>query len=558
MAGGGNPAQAVFFGHAIQALALPPQAYRVLRAEANYWSRWYLFLALLMLLAYVGELTTFGYCAEKLIHRARALSFKYLLRQDLAYFDLNENSAGSLTSFLSTETMALEGLSGSTLGNFLSLLTTIVAALAVGIAFSWKLGLVCGATIPLLLGCGFFRFWILEREEQRMKKAYSSSASYACEATSAIRTVASLNREEDIWQNYHGQLIEQNRRSFRSVAKSSILYAASESLTLLVTALAFWYGGKLIAEGEYTILQYFVTFSAVILSAQSAGTAFAFAPNLSKATQAAVQLKKLFDRKPDIDIWSEEGKVLENVEGSLEFRDVHFRYPTRPEQPVLRGLSLSAKPGQYVALRVREEHGHLLIERFYDPLTGGIYVDGENIASLNLKEYRKHLALVSQEPALYQGTIRDNILLGTDRDVPEDKIFSVCKQANIYEFIVSLPDGFNTLCGSKGTLLSGGQKQRIAIARALLRDPKVLLLDEATSALDSESEKVVQAALDAAAKGRTTIAVAHRLSTIQNADAIYVLDNGRVVESGRHLELLARKGRYFELVQLQSLRKAQG
>jgi ATP-binding cassette subfamily B (MDR/TAP) protein 1 len=185
-------------------------------------------------------------------------------------------------------------------------------------------------------------------------------------------------------------------------------------------------------------------------------------------------------------------------------------------------------------------------------------VDGKEISSLNINTYRNHLALVSQEPTLYQGTIRENILLGASGDdalITEEAIIQACKDANIYEFIVSLPDGFSTLVGSKGTMLSGGQKQRIAIARALIRDPKILLLDEATSALDSESEKVVQAALDSAAKGRTTIAVAHRLSTIQNADLIYVFDQGRIVEHGTHRELLNRKGRYFELVSLQSLGK---
>lgn len=196
------------------------------------------------------------------------------------------------------------------------------------------------------------------------------------------------------------------------------------------------------------------------------------------------------------------------------------------------------------------------MSQFYDPLVGGVYIDGKEISTLNINDYRSHLALVSQEPTLYQGTIRENILLGSARDpasVPEEAIVRACRDANIYDFIMSLPDGFGTVVGSKGSMLSGGQKQRVAIARALLRDPKVLLLDEATSALDSESEKVVQAALDAAAKGRTTIAVAHRLSTIQKADMIYVFDQGRVVENGTHSELIKRKGRYFELVNLQSL-----
>ena len=186
--------------------------------------------------------------------------------------------------------------------------------------------MVCAATIPILLGCGFFRFWILQKEDTRVKAAYASSANYACEATSAVRTIASLTRERDVWQTYHDQLIVQGKRNFRSVAKSSILYAASESLTLFVTALAFWYGGRLIGQREYDILTFFIVFAAIVFSAQSAGTAFSFSPDISKAVQAAGQLKKLFDRVPDIDVWSSKGKVLENVEGSLEFKDVYFRY----------------------------------------------------------------------------------------------------------------------------------------------------------------------------------------------------------------------------------------
>lgn len=281
---------------------------------------------------------------------------------------------------------------------------------------------------------------------------------------------------------------------------------------------------------------------------------------MGKAKQAAQELKILFDRKPTIDAWSEDGARFESCEGTVEFRDVHFRYPTRPEQPVLRGLDLIVKPGQYVALVGASGCGKsttiALLERFYDPLVGGIFVDGKEISSLNISDYRSHIALVSQEPTLYQGTVKENILLGADRgEVSDAEIEFACKEANIYDFIMSLPDGFSTVVGSKGSMLSGGQKQRIAIARALLRDPKILLLDEATSALDSESEHVVQAALDKAAKGRTTIAVAHRLSTIQKADIIYVFDQGKIVEHGDHAELMKKGGRYSELVNLQSLGK---
>ncbi|KAI4726474.1 multidrug resistance protein [Aureobasidium sp. EXF-10728] len=563
--GGGNPTQAVFFAKAVTALSGPnttPADKASIRHEANFWSWMYFMLALVQFSAFLLQGYVFAICSERLVHRAREQAFKTMLRQDIAFFDKEENTAGALTSFLSTETTHLAGMSGVTLGTLLSVIVTLIAAFSVSLAVGWKLSLVCISTVPILLACGFLRFWMLARFQAKAKKAYEKSASYACEATSAIRTVASLTREDDVHLHYHEQLVDQERKSLVSILRSSSLYAASQSLIFCCTALGFWYGGRLISRGEYNMFQFFLCFSAVIFGAQSAGTIFSFAPDMGKAKQAAAELKALFDRRPEIDSWSEDGEKLSGVEGHIEFRDVHFRYPTRPEQPVLRGLNLTVKPGQYVALVGASGCGKSttiqLLERFYDPLAGGVYIDGKEISSLNVNNYRSWIALVSQEPTLYQGTVKENILLGADREnVPQEAIEQACKDANIYDFIMSLPDAFDTIVGSKGSMLSGGQKQRIAIARALLRDPKILLLDEATSALDSESEKVVQAALDKAAKGRTTIAVAHRLSTIQRADMIYVFDAGKVVEAGTHTELLHLRGRYFELVNLQSLGKAQ-
>ena len=444
IAGGGNPTQAVFFAKAIVSLSLPPNMYDKLRHDANFWSLMYLMLGIVQFLSFCGQGVAFAYCSERLIHRARNQAFRTMLRQDIAFFDKEENSAGALTSFLSTETTHLAGMSGVTLGTILVVTTTLVAAIALSVSIGWKLALVCTATIPILLACGFLRFWMLAQFENRAKKAYESSASYACEATSAIRTVASLTREEDVWEHYHQSLVAQAQKSLKSVVKSSALYAASQSLMFLCIALGFWYGGTLIGNGEYSMQQFFICFSAIIFGAQSAGTIFSFAPDMGKAKHAAHSLKTLFDRKPAIDSWSQDGAVLNDMEGTIEFRDVHFRYPTRPEQPVLRGLNLTVKPGQYVALVGASGCGKsttiALMERFYDPLAGGIFVDGKEISSLNLNNYRGFLALVSQEPTLYQGSIRENVLLGADReDVPEEAIIQACKDANIYEFILSLP-----------------------------------------------------------------------------------------------------------------------
>ncbi|TPX14288.1 uncharacterized protein E0L32_005484 [Thyridium curvatum] len=559
--GGGNPTQAVFFAKLITTLSvqITPANTPQIRSDVSFWCLMYLMLAFVQFISFAIQGVIFAKCSERLVHRVRDRAFRTMLRQDVAFFDHDENTAGALTSFLSTETTHVAGLSGVTLGTLLMVITTLISALTLSIVIGWKLALVCTATIPILLGCGFFRFWMLAHYQRRAKRAYNTSASYASEAITAIRTVASLTREHDVLRQYKESLESQQRASLISVLKSSLLYAASQSLTFLVLALGFWYGGSLLGKGEYDMFQFFIVFSAVIFGAQSAGTVFSFAPDMGKAKQASEELKILFDRKPTIDTWSNEGEKVEGVEGHIEFRDVHFRYPTRPEQPVLRGLNLSVHPGQYVALVGASGCGKsttiALLERFYDPLAGGVHVDGREISTLNVNGYRRHIALVSQEPTLYMGTIKENVLLGAPEDVSDEAVEFACKEANIHDFILSLPEGFNTVVGSKGTLLSGGQKQRIAIARALVRDPKILLLDEATSALDSESEKVVQAALDKAAKGRTTIAVAHRLSTIQKADIIYVFDQGRIVEQGTHSELMKKNGRYAELVNLQSLEK---
>lgn len=277
LAGAGNPVQSVFFAKAIVSLSVPPSQYNVLRHDANFWSLMYLMLAIVQFLSYAGQGIAFGICAEYLVHRARDKAFRAILRQDIGFFDREENAAGALTSYLSTQTTELAGISGVTLGTILNVSTTLVAAVALSLAIGWKLTLVCASTMPVLLACGYYRFWILGHFISRAKKAYEGSASYACEATSAIRTVASLTRENDVWEHYHQSLVLQGRRSLRSTLLSSILYAASQSLMLLCNALGFWYGGTLIASREYSSEQFFLCFTAIIFGAQSAGIIYYFA-----------------------------------------------------------------------------------------------------------------------------------------------------------------------------------------------------------------------------------------------------------------------------------------
>ncbi|KAK7207901.1 ABC multidrug transporter Mdr1 [Myxozyma melibiosi] len=553
------PTQSVFFAKCVSAFEYPVSEYARLKSQINMFSGLFFMLACVQGIAFVLGVGALSYAAQKLVRRIRYESFRQMLRQDISYFDRDENTTGALTTVLSTDAQDVEGLSGATFGQILNSLVTLFGGMILAIAVGWKLGLVCTACVPLLVSAGFGRIRVLAKFQERAKKAYEKSASYACEATSAIRTVVSLTREEDVYQTYKASLNQQVKDSRVATMKSSLLFGVAQSLSMFITALAFWYGSRFLRTAEYSVTQYFICFVAVIFGSQSAGAIFSFAPDMGKAKHGAANIHRLFDSLPIIDAWKKEGIVPEKVVGDIEFRDVHFRYPTRPEVPVLRGLDLTVKSGQYIALVGSSGCGKSttigLLESFYLPIHGQILLDGQSIHELNINAYRQQIALVQQEPVLYAGTVKYNISLGSANDVTDDEIFDAARQANIHDFIMSLPDGYETLCGSKGALLSGGQKQRIAIARALIRQPKILLLDEATSALDSESEKVVQEALDKASKGRTTIAVAHRLSTIQKADIIYVFEDGKILESGTHQELLANRSKYYELVQLQALEK---
>lgn len=553
------PANAILFSKVVSSFMVTSDKYGEMRHKLNAYSGYFFMMGSIILILFAVMNYVLSVATVRLVREIRSRTFKQLLRMDIQFFDKDENSTGALTSTLANDGEAVEGLGGSTLGQVLQSFITLIGGIIFALIWNWRLGLVCLSMVPLLLGSGFARVWILTQLEERASTAYETSGAYACESIGAIRTVASLTRENGVWANYRDQVSSQVRGSRLPIFYSALLYGVSQGLAPWVMGLAFWYGSTLLKTYTIDTNEFFVAFIGVVFGAQAAGNIFSYSPDMGKAKASASNIDRVMSRTPKIDTWSIEGKAPENVEGNIDFVDVHFRYPTRPMVPVLRGLNLSIKKGQYVALVGSSGCGKSttigLIERFYSVIAGQVLMDGEDITDLNVSKYREHISLVQQEPVLYSGSIRDNIMIGAidESTVTEDDMHQAAIKANIHDFITSLPDGYNTSCGSKGAMLSGGQKQRIAIARALIRNPKILLLDEATSALDSESEKVVQAALDQAAKGRTTIAVAHRLSTIQNADIIYVFENGRILESGTHNELLKNKSKYYELVRMQSL-----
>nr|CAB3478026.1 unnamed protein product [Digitaria exilis] len=312
-----------------------------------------------------------------------------------------------------------------------------------------------------------------------------------------------------------------------------------------------------VRQGKTTFPDVFKVFFALVLATIGVSQASALASDATKARDSAISIFSILDRKSKIDSSSDDGMVPENVTGNIDFNNVSFKYPSRPDVQIFSDFTLHIPSGKTVALVGESGSGKstiiALLERFYDPDSGGISLDGVEIKSLKVSWLRDQMGLVGQEPVLFNDTIRVNITYGKSGEVTEEEVMAVAKAANAHEFISGLPQGFDTVVGEKGIQLSGGQKQRVAIARAIIKDPKILLLDEATSALDAESERIVQDAMDRVMVSRTTVVVAHRLSTIKGADMIAVLKEGKIVEKGRHEALMRIKGgAYASLVELRS------
>jgi ABC-type multidrug transport system fused ATPase/permease subunit len=425
------------------------------------------------------------------------------------------------------------------------------------------LTLIISCMTPLIAGAAGWNSKVQEGFEGNTKEANEQSAEVASEAIKEIRTVTALNKQVFFEDKYFNATSRPHKLAQRKAYTSSIGFALLQGTSLYTNAVAFYAGAKLITQDKLKLDQMVITMMAIMIMADGIGRSSVCIPTFVKAKIAAIATFAILDRQPSIDPELEGIEPdKEDIDGSIDFNDVGFRYPARPDIPIFDGeFNLHGKAGQTIALVGQSGSGKStvigMLQRWYDPLKGTVRVDNHNVKSFSLKNLRSHMALVGQEPVLFDLSIEDNVRFGVDdiKSVSRDQVEEACKAANIHKFITSLPEGYNTRAGDKGSQLSGGQKQRIAIARALIRKPKILLLDEATSALDSESEKLVQEALDNILEegGRTTITIAHRLSTITNADLICVIKNGRVIEQGNHWDLLKLNGVYKDLVQQQSL-----
>ncbi|ESO99813.1 hypothetical protein LOTGIDRAFT_201107 [Lottia gigantea] len=497
----------------------------------------------------------------RLTSRIRKQVFRSYLKQDMEFFDMPNNGVGILSTKLASDSTLVQGATGSKIGQVVENATLLLVSLCMAFYYGWKLTFVILAFIPVMILSGV----IQGRMTSGFSKADSShldKAGKICsEAVDNIRTVTSLTREDIFLQKYETLVHQVEKNGKKHAFIYSIFYALAQSIIFFAYAATFAYGSILVQEGEMPFFAVFRVFTAIVFGGMVIGRQSAYALDYSKAKVAAARLFQVIDRVPVIYSTNSSGKTFDKYESILEISNITFNYPSRPDAQILKVFTTIINPGDTVALVGHSGCGKStviqLIQRFYDPLQGQIKINSTDIRETNIQWLRSQIGIVSQEPMLFDLSIKDNIAYGDNsREIPMQEIIIAARNANIHTFIESLPQGYETNVGDKGSQLSGGQKQRIAIARALIRNPKILLLDEATSALDTQSEKVVQEALDKAREGRTCIVIAHRLSTIQSADKIIFVRHGKVEEAGTHSQLMELKGAYYRLHQAQNRSKS--
>ncbi|MDB4075186.1 MAG: ABC transporter ATP-binding protein [Crocinitomicaceae bacterium] len=496
----------------------------------------------------------FTHVTESALRDIKRESFSRLLYMPMDFF--NKNKVGELTSRMSADVEKIQQVMGTTIAEFFRQIIIIVGGIIFLLFLSWKLALIMLGTFPvmIIIAVIFGRF-IRKLSKEAQDEAAKSNSTIE-ESLMGISNVKSFTRELFMLGKYKTAIdnikaLNVKSGLWRGVFASFIIFCIFGAIVFVI------WKGLLMTQGpnpELAQKDFFSFIMFTIMMGASFGSIADMYANIMKAVGASEHLMDIIGTKNEKDLLT--GKEKPAITGEVNFESVSFSYPQRDDIEILKSISFSAKKNQTIALVGPSGAGKSTVASLllnYYPITGGkISFDGKSSENIDIEHLRSHMALVPQDVILFAGSIKENIAFGKP-DATEDEIIDAAKKANAWEFINSFPDNLETEVGDRGIQLSGGQKQRVAIARAILKDPAILILDEATSALDSESERLVQEALDTLMKGRTSFVIAHRLSTIKKADKILVLENGEIKEQGIHDDLIAQKGIYSHLVSLQGV-----
>ncbi|KZV47509.1 ABC transporter B family member 19-like [Dorcoceras hygrometricum] len=518
----------------------------------------YIGAGLYAVVAYLIQHYFFSIMGENLTTRVRRMMLAAILRNEVGWFDEEENNSSLLAARLATDAADVKSAIAERISVILQNMTSLLTSFIVAFIVEWRVSLLILATFPLLVLANFAQQLSLKGFAGDTAKAHAKTSMIAGEGVSNIRTVAAFNAQEKILSLFRHQLRVPQSQSLRRSQCSGFLFGLSQLALYASEALILWYGAHLVSKGVSTFSKVIKVFVVLVITANSVAETVSLAPEIIRGGEAVGSVFSILDRPTRIDPDDSEAEMVESIRGEIELRHVDFAYPSRPDVIIFKDFSLRIRAGQSQALVGASGSGKssviALIERFYDPISGKVMIDGKDIRRLNLKSLRLKIGLVQQEPALFASSILENIAYGRE-GATEAQVIEAARAANVHTFVSGLPQGYKTPVGERGVQLSGGQKQRIAIARAVLKNPSILLLDEATSALDAESECVLQEALERLMRGRTTVLVAHRLSTIRGVDNIGVIQDGRIVEQGSHSDLISRPdGAYSRLLQLQNHR----
>ena len=497
---------------------------------------------------FYGQNYLMSYVGERVIIDIRSAVYEKLQRLSVSFYD--KNKTGTIMSYVTNDVSALQAAMVQNTIDMITEGSILIGSITAMVYLDWKLTLFTFCTFPFVLWLMDFFGKRIRKSGRRIQECTADITSILQETVSSARVIKSFVREDYEIERFCNQNFANFRANMKNAQLMALLTPVIEFVAIGVTAI-IWYGGHGVINGDLTAgsLVAFLVYAVNISNPVKRLTRVV--GSIQKALAAAQRVFDVLDMKEEI-AEIPGAKALPQIEGSVEFKDVSFAYDKG--EPVLKDVSFKAEPGEVIAIVGPSGAGKStianLLPRFYDTTSGSISIDGNNIAEVKVASLREQVGIVPQETVLFNGSLYDNILYGR-LEATREEVEAAAKAANAHNFIMEFPNGYETMLGDRGLNLSGGQRQRIAIARAILKNPRVLVLDEATSALDTESERIVQEALDRLMVGRTSFVIAHRLSTIKNADKILVLQRGRIVEVGTHDELMANNKLYSHLYNIQ-------